>query len=637
MDSSFHRLAFLSNSRPAAEMIQPYATTMGLQIEYHFEAMEQAIKTAKTLLSTGTSLILACGTTGKMLKQKFSTSILTLQHSHLDLLKALQQASEISSVVGMPWYETIPDGLDYLARLLHIRIVPTIFNTTSSLISCINSLINEKVSCIVGSNIAVKIAKSQNIDGIEVPFNEENAYEILEYASQLLNVKKQSDISSALLTALSEASNMGIIGVGEQKNLLLWNTRATSLLRERPDSGSLPGNFLKMLGVPKVLRENEIYSRKDGDGFRIRTVPVSVNDTIVGALAMLQKEPSLAKAKQGFSSQYTLDDIAGGSQAMNNLKDRVMAYADSDASLLIRGETGTGKELLAHAIHHCSPRKDAPFVAINCAALTETLLESELFGYEEGAFTGARHGGKEGIFTLAQGGTVFLDEIADISPALQVRLLRVLESKEIMRVGGDRIIHVDVRVISSTWKDLLAEVSAGRFRADLYYRLSLLSLSAPPLRDRIEDIPLIVEKIIRRNGLSNIKFTEDDFIRMKNYTWPGNIRELTAYVQRCSILSSHSYSRNKNIYRNILEEIIHESEHIFKNSKYTDEGIQKNHEPIIEQCSPENTSLKKQTEAYELSIINKALSRNGYNHKKAAKELGISINTLWRKINKKQS
>lgn len=222
---------------------------------------------------------------------------------------------------------------------------------------------------------------------------------------------------------------------------------------------------------------------------------------------------------------------------MHALRLQAARFADADAALHIHGESGTGKELLAHALHQAGPRKNGPFVALNCGALPETLLESELFGYDEGAFTGARRGGKEGLFEMAQDGTIFLDEIADISPAVQIRLLRVLETGEIFRLGGDRPIAVNARVISSSWKDLVEEVRAGRFRADLYYRLSLLRLQTPPLRERPEDIPALARHMLDRQAMARKKLSQRALRLLEGYSWPGNVRELDALLRRYCLLS----------------------------------------------------------------------------------------------------
>ncbi|BDG60167.1 sigma-54 interaction domain-containing protein [Caldinitratiruptor microaerophilus] len=234
--------------------------------------------------------------------------------------------------------------------------------------------------------------------------------------------------------------------------------------------------------------------------------------------------------ERGFVARYTFTDIVGESQAIRDTVARAMRLVGGAASILLIGESGTGKELFAQAIHNASPRAPYPFVAINCAAIPESLLESELFGYEEGAFTGARRGGKAGLFEQAHRGTIFLDEIADLSPALQARLLRVLQEREVMRVGATRVRPVDVRVIGATNQDLEAAVAAGRFRADLYYRLAVLPLHIPPLRERKEDIPLLVRRFLDELGDPR-PLPPDVLGALLAHDWPGNVRELRSCVE----------------------------------------------------------------------------------------------------------
>src|SRR5690625_3003716 len=199
-----------------------------------------------------------------------------------------------------------------------------------------------------------------------------------------------------------------------------------------------------------------------------------------------------------FFAKYQFDDIISRSDKMEQLITLAKAYAISESNILIYGESGTGKELIAQSIHNESKRRTGPFIAVNCAALPENLLESELFGYEDGAFTGAKKGGKPGLFEMAHGGTIFLDEVGDITPSLQARLLRVLQEKEVRRIGGERIISVDIRVLSATNKDLLASVEDGEFRRDLYYRLNVLHLYNLPLRERVEDIEYIIDALLEK-------------------------------------------------------------------------------------------------------------------------------------------
>lgn len=214
---------------------------------------------------------------------------------------------------------------------------------------------------------------------------------------------------------------------------------------------------------------------------------------------------------------------------MMEIKHLARKKAMSEASVLIIGETGTGKELFAHAIHNASPRKDWQFVMVNCGALPASLLESELFGYEEGSFTGARKGGKPGLFELAHRGTLFLDEIGEMEMSLQTRLLRVLESREVMRIGGDRMINVDIRIIAATNKDVWRQMEDGGFRRDLYYRLSVLPIEIPPLRERREDILLILEQL-KRSSRAEFLLAPEAEEALLGYPWPGNVRELKNLV-----------------------------------------------------------------------------------------------------------
>ncbi len=233
---------------------------------------------------------------------------------------------------------------------------------------------------------------------------------------------------------------------------------------------------------------------------------------------------------KGHIAFYTFAQIIGKSQKLLKTIEKAKKMAKNNRSILIFGENGTGKELFAHAIHMESPRKNGPFVAINCASLPENLLESEIFGYEEGAFTGARKGGKPGVFEQADGGTIFLDEIGDISPGIQVRLLRVLQEKQVVRVGGTKILTVDVRVIAATNRNLEAEVKKGSFREDLYYRLNVLPIEIPSLRERKDDIPLLLEHQLK--SLEEAKTWDQEVIELfMRYDWPGNIRELINVVE----------------------------------------------------------------------------------------------------------
>lgn len=240
--------------------------------------------------------------------------------------------------------------------------------------------------------------------------------------------------------------------------------------------------------------------------------------------------------RRRLGATYHFDQIVGYSQKMKELKKFSQKVAKSDSTVLITGESGTGKELFAHAIHAESKRKMGPFIRVNCAAIPDSLLESELFGYEEGAFTGAARRGKKGKFELADHGTILLDEIGDMPLPLQAKLLRVLQEKEVERVGAVRSTPIDVRVIASTNQDLPALIKDGKFRADLYYRLNVVSLEIPPLRERLEDLPELVSNLLQRlvesTGISVKSIDDEAWSVLRSYSWPGNVRELNNVLER---------------------------------------------------------------------------------------------------------
>ena len=318
--------------------------------------------------------------------------------------------------------------------------------------------------------------------------------------------------------------------------------------------------------------------------------------------------------RESLGNHFDRQNIIGRSPAMVKLLETVAQVAPSEATVLITGESGTGKEMIAGAIHFNSPRKEGPFVKINCAAITETLLESELFGHEKGAFTGA-HKRKEGRFRQAHGGSIFLDEISEMSLAMQVKLLRVLQEREVTRVGGEEVINVDVRLIAATNKDLLQEIEAGQFREDLFYRLNVVTLNMPPLRDRREDIPLLAQHflgIFCERNRKNIKvFTPQAMDQLLKYDWPGNVRELMNAVERAVVLSSSEYLDEEDLSL-ILK----------------DETAEREAPP--EQVIPGDLPL----EEVEKATILKTLDLTGGNKSEAARRLGITRRTLHKKLKK---
>lgn len=341
---------------------------------------------------------------------------------------------------------------------------------------------------------------------------------------------------------------------------------------------------------------------------RISTALLKDNDdNIIGGVETFQDLTEIEQLRKELHAGYTFEDIIGRSQLMSELFELVPLVAESNSTVLIEGPSGTGKELFARAVHNLSPRRDKPFVAVNCAALPDTLLESELFGHKAGAFTDARRD-KPGRFALAEGGTLFLDEIGDISTAMQVRLLRVLQERVIEPLGGVKALPIDVRVIAATNKTLQKEVRRGRFREDLYYRIRVVHLTLPSLKQRREDIPLLVDYVItkfnRLQGKDIAGVSNPVMACLMKHDFPGNVRELENIIEQAFVLCRGDILQ----LNHLPPELYSASEHGLK--------------------SDQSMSL---ADIEKLFII-ETLQRNFGNRKQTAQDLGIDASTLFRKI-----
>lgn len=378
------------------------------------------------------------------------------------------------------------------------------------------------------------------------------------------------------------------------------------------------------LSVDPLFQENISFE----EDVRLLTIISSMVAQAVRIHQMVEKQrEELANEnlllKRELKKKFHPTNIVGESKRMADVYASIGLVSQTSATVMLRGESGTGKELVAHAIHYNSDRADGPFVKVSCAALPETLLESELFGYEKGAFTGAA-AGKAGRFELAHGGTLFLDEIGDIPLSTQIRLLRVLQEKEFERVGGTATLRVNIRLITATNKDLEKEVRSGRFREDLYYRLNVVPVFLPALRERKEDIPLLVNHFFEKANQENrkgVKYISDEAMDyLMQYPWPGNVRELENAVERAVVLCT-----GDTLTRNL----------------FPIPGDRTN--PALASFSPpepfssleaksENGSLPKAVESLEKRLVQEALAQTGGNQRKASKLLGITERILGYKL-----
>lgn len=517
---------------------------------------DEALVQARRLETEGeVDVFVSSGFNAKLLTKTITKPLVEIKATGFDILKIIKMASRYSKRLAIFTYEDQISYLNEIIDIITVKIKPIIYDNLPNVERSMDALFAEGIRTVIGTSNVVISAQRRGMNGVFI-FSDDSLKRALDTAIQI-GILNRADVRKAEeLRAILDFAYGGVIATDQHGVINLFNPSAekiTGIPKEKalgcPIAWFFPktriGSVLKN-GKPEL---NQIQPVGDRNTLT-NTIPILLNNRVTGVVITFQDITASQEAESkirknifspGFVANTTLDDILGRSEAICRARRDAHLYAQSDATVTILGESGTGKELFARGIHNASARCKKPFVAINCSSFPEPLLESELFGYEEGAFTGARRGGKHGFFELAHGGTIFLDEIAEMPISLQTRLLRIVEERDLVRLGGEKILHVDIRVIAATNKDLWKMVEEGLFRTDLYYRLSVLELRIPPLRKRLDDIPLLTGIFLR--GLR--PDLHDDEIKMiselplfRSYSWPGNIRELKNYLERFSVLFS---------------------------------------------------------------------------------------------------
>ncbi len=441
----------------------------------------------------------------------------------------------------------------------------------------------------------------------------------------VLVVDDERGTREGLQRALSERYNVLLAEDGQKAVQLLEANKVdvmiTDLRMPGVDGMTLLKRATAMQNPPVCIMmtaygsiESAVEAMKVGAFHYVTKPNVNLDElelVIQRGLGTRQLETENENLRAQLDKKFGMENIVGESPAMQEVFDIVQQVAPTRATVLVTGETGTGKELVAHALHNLSPRKKGAFVAVHAAALPSALLESELFGHEKGAFTGAIER-RIGRFELADGGTIFLDEIGEIEPAMQVKILRVLEERSFERVGGQKTIHVDVRLVAATNKDLKKMVGEGKFRDDLFYRLSVVTLPLPPLRERREDIPLLVSAFLKQcNHENNKNVTElspDAMNMLLAYDWPGNVRELRNAVEQMVVLA-----RSEKLTLRDVPAAVRGGADLTK-------------------VSVVRPGVTMTVEEAEKQLIMQALKDTGGNRTKAAQKIGMSRRTLHRKL-----
>ena len=509
-------------------------------------------------------------------------------------------------------------------------------NSEPLLADAIRQAISDGCDALVGNYTGVELAKKSGLPAVMIESGQEAINNAIDEAKSAAEIDLREKMRSAQMANIMNYSFQGILSTDQNGIITFANKYCYSIL----DSGHalLTGrsilDFFPNLPVEEVTRngkkllsELHIYASYH---LMVNCVPAPDNSGNTGCVLTFQ-DTSRIQADElqvrkklrhsSFQAKYQFSNILHKSRIMDSVISDAMTYSYSDSNILICGETGTGKELFAQSIHNSSPRKNHPFVAINCSALPENLLESELFGYVEGAFTGASKGGKMGFFELAHKGTIFLDEIGDVSPNLQSRLLRVLQEREVVRLGSDTVIPVDVRVISATNKNLKEEVANGRFRQDLLYRLDVLELNLPPLRNREQDALFLLSQLIsyehERTGCILTGLSEEGASLITQYPWPGNIREMRNFCQRLSVLTPNPLATPADILKVLPDAAA---------------ATTPNEPKKTDRSTPGDAPVYSLYD--EREEILKALYTFHNSRTKTAEFLGIDKSTLWRKMKK---
>lgn len=608
------------------------------RIEVLDTSVAEALQTARELEQTGKVDVFVCaGATAAYLRKHLTRPVLAMRVGGGDLLRALGQASERSSQVAVISYKRINQDLQTMAKLFTVQIHQAAYTSLEEARQAVEQAARLGCRSIIGSSTVVELAEQVGLHGV-LALSEDTARKALEEAMGILDSQRIEVAKRRHLDAVLKHIPAGVAAVDNQGLVQSLNPALAQLL-ELPISAALGRPLQQLcpeLDLQQALRDGAIEENRvirfGSHAVVSNLLPILENGERTGLVLTCQDITAVQRADQCirssrrpgvFAARYRLDQLDGNSKANREMLQLAKRFATSQSTILITGESGTGKELLAQGIHNESPRWKAPFVAINCAAFPESLLESELFGYEEGAFSGSRKGGKPGLFEAAHRGTLFLDEIGDMPVSLQTRLLRVLQEREVLRLGGTEPISVDVRIIAATHKDLSAAIKAGEFRTDLYYRLNILRLQTTPLRERPEDIPLICRGISQRllvqGQVMGAAAVADALLPyFLRYSWPGNVRELENVIER-AMLSANEILHGQDVDEPYLARVLPELSvsHI---------------QPAPHREVPSQGDLHSIGKTAQLQYITETLENCQGNLDEAARLLGVSRTTLWRRL-----
>ncbi|ONS58764.1 propionate catabolism operon regulatory protein PrpR [Burkholderia cenocepacia] len=502
-------------------------------------------------------VIVAAGSNGGFLKTRAQVPVVVVSPTGFDVMQALARARRDATRIALVSAGETPPEVRRFVAAYGLDVQFASYQSAQEAEACVHDLRDRGIETIVGPGLVTDLAASAGMGAVFL-YSHASVRKAVETALEVAYATHAEAFRRQRLDTLLQHLRDGVVALDAHGRVEAINERLASALGVEP-AAAVGRALVDLRPELRTLRgeDGDALATVRGVRYAVHRGPLVDRGVTSGSVLTFQESRAVERldralrsqpTTQQFAARYALDDVVGASAPMTRVRELVRRYAKSDATVLVLGESGTGKEMIAQSLHALSARRSYPFVAVNCGAFPEALLESELFGYEEGAFTGARRGGKTGLFEAAHRGTLFLDEIGEMPPSLQSRLLRVLQEREVIRLGSTEPIRIDVRVIAATHRPLLAAVEAGTFRADLYYRLNILNVGLPPLRERAADIPalaatLLVQAARREPRLAERVRDTDDALRvldatqatLARYRWPGNVRELQNVVERIAV------------------------------------------------------------------------------------------------------
>jgi len=597
----------------------------------HFASNEEMLKTISKKISSGTRIIVSSGGYYDFLTKTVDIPVVTIKRSRIPFATAVREAKSVSSEVAILARNGVfLTAAEQYSSVFDDPVPIESFENNDELMAKLSSLKERGIKVLVVGSLGIRFAPAFGFTCVTVPFDESDILSAIHEAKHILRYLEMQQKTSAILKLIQNNVSEGIIAIDEEYRISEVNNFVVNLLGVR--KSDLDGKLMEETLLNPISQLDSFRSQTGCRGelvtvknhlLTVSIMPVVTDEkskiTIITffPVKQLQQNESELRSKlhaKGHTASFTFNQVIGSSDVIRNTIYTAKRYARVDSSVLISAPSGCGKEMFAQSIHNSSRRKDAPFVVINCAAMPENLLESILFGYAKGAYTGAVKEGKQGLFVLAHEGTVFLDEISEMPLSLQSRFLRVLQEKEVVPLGSDQVIPVDIRILAATNRDLEEQVRNNKFREDLYYRLAVLNLEIPTLNQRKDDIPQLVRHFLYEKSqtlkLNSPEIDDSALLYLKMQDYPGNVRQLGNIVERMLVLHEGDSPIDVTLVRTVFSK-----------------GSVSNDTELALKIS----YSKQQSEIEE--IRNALLSCNG-NRIKTADLLKISTTTLWRKTKK---